>query len=94
MKEKTYIDQPIFLEGFVNFYMQSLLLESPEQVLCYFEKQVNKYISMLKQRSVYPKIVIVSIQHLIEDYSLYILHINEYIKYKREKNHNHFSKNN
>jgi hypothetical protein len=74
----------VFLEKQVKYYMQILLVQSPDQVLEYFENQVSKYTSMLKRENLYPAIVVDYIQKLIEEYSLRISRIKEYINYKNE----------
>lgn len=84
MEEKTHIDRVTFLEEQVNCYMQKLRVNNPYQVLIYFEKQVNKYTVMLKQEKALPPSVVTSLQHLVEEYSLFILFVKEYIKTKGE----------
>lgn len=56
MNEKTKIDRVTFLEEKVNCYMQKLLVNSPYQVMLYFEKQVNRYTSMLKREKPIPPV--------------------------------------
>lgn len=85
MKEKTHIDRITFLEEQVNCYMQKLLVNDPHQVIIYFEKQVTKYKSMLKNQESFPSSVVKSLQHLIEEYSLFISFVKEYIHTKGEK---------
>jgi L-rhamnose mutarotase len=62
--------------------MQCLLVKTPEQVVQYFEKQLNKYRAILEKGEIYPESVVVYVQHLIREYSLYITRIKEYMNYK------------
>jgi hypothetical protein len=82
MREKILMSRYDFLEEQVKYYMQCLLVKTPEQVVQYFEKQLNKYRAILEKRDIYPESVVVSVQHIIKEYSLDITRVKEYMSYK------------
>jgi hypothetical protein len=74
MAEKFPIDRYNFLEVQVKYYMQCLLVETPEQVVQYLKKRLKMYSAML----------VTSVQHLIQEYSLDILRVKEYMNYQKD----------
>lgn len=84
MAEKFPIDRYNFLEVQVKYYMQCLLVENPEQVVQYLKKRLKMYSAMLKKRDMYPQSVVTSVQHLIQEYSLDILRVKEYMNYQKD----------
>lgn len=54
MAEKFPIDRYNFLEVQVKYYMQCLLVETPEQVVQYLKKRLKMYSAMLEKRDMYP----------------------------------------
>ncbi|MFC3883950.1 hypothetical protein ACFOU2_10815 [Bacillus songklensis] len=81
MREEIPMNRYHFLEKRVKHHMQCLLVKTPEQVVQYFEKRLKKYRDILEKRDVYPESVVVSVQHLIREYSLDITRIKEYMNY-------------
>ncbi|TCN19705.1 hypothetical protein [Mesobacillus foraminis] len=82
MNQNSKIDRVAFLEEQVICYMKNLLVDSPYHVLIYFEKQVNRYTSMLKEGKPYPASVENTLLHLIREYSSFISEVKEYLKIK------------
>ncbi len=83
MKGKLLVDNHSFTEMRIKYYMQCLLVETPEHVIQYLEKRLKTFEGMLKNRNMYPRIVVVSIQDLIKQYSLDVIRIKEYIHNKK-----------
>jgi len=83
MKGKLLIDNHSVVEMRIKYYMQCLLVETPEHVIQYLEKRLKTFELMLENRNMYPRIVVVSIQDLIKEYSLDIIRIKEYINRKK-----------
>lgn len=79
MKRKLLIDNHSFTEMRIKYYMRCLLVETPEHVMQYLEERLKTYKLMLEKHKMYPRIVIVSIQRLIKEYSLDIIRIKEYL---------------
>ncbi|MBT2757587.1 hypothetical protein J7E71_16985 [Mesobacillus foraminis] len=89
MNEKAR-DRFAYLEEQVNNFMKKLLVDNPYHVLIYFEKQMNRYTSMLKEGKPYPTSVEITLQRLIQEYATFISLVQEYIKIK-SKNGNYSS---
>lgn len=83
MKGKLLVDNHSFAEMRIKYYMQCLLVETPEHVIQYLEKRLKTFECMLENRNMYPRIVVVSIQDLIKQYSLDVIRIKEYIHNKK-----------
>ncbi|MFC3884493.1 hypothetical protein ACFOU2_13655 [Bacillus songklensis] len=82
MKEEVPMNRYHLLEEQVRYYMQCLLVKTPEQVVQYFEKQVKKYRAILEKKDIYPESVVAFVQHLITEYSLNITRVKEYMNYR------------
>ncbi|GAA3331258.1 hypothetical protein GCM10020331_087120 [Ectobacillus funiculus] len=86
MKGKLLIGNYSVVEMRIKYYMKCLLVETPEHVIQYLEKKRLKktFKCMLENRNIYPRIVVVSIQDLIKEYSLDVIRIKEYINRKKK----------
>lgn len=84
MKGKFLIGNHSVVEMRIKYYMKCLLVETPEHVIQYLNKRLKTFKCMLENRNMYPRIVVVSVQDLIKEYSLDVIRIKEYINRKKD----------
>ena len=84
MKRKLLIGNHSVVEMRIKYYMKCLLVETPEHVIQYLKKRLKTFKCMLENRNMYPRIVVVSVQDLIKEYSLDVIRIKEYINRKKD----------
>ncbi|MDM5154977.1 hypothetical protein QUF88_14455 [Bacillus sp. DX1.1] len=82
MRKEFEIDECSSIEEQIDYYRKCLSVQNPEQVVKYLEKRLEKYIDTLKNADLYPEKIILSIKHLILEYSLDIAIIKNYLDIK------------
>ncbi|ABS22100.1 hypothetical protein ACRS6Y_08935 [Bacillus cytotoxicus] len=79
MHKEFEIEEYTEIEEQIHYYCQCLLVNHPEQIIRYLEKRLEKYTETLKHAHLYPEKIILSIQHLVIEYSCDLARIRRYL---------------